>query len=297
MDIQSSERDLLADAKAAQEIKKRNAPLVVMPLLTVCGCVALLLGTAAAEVFSATMGFHAAFPPQADGTSLADAVMPLCYAIAAYVIFAHLLVRAGVHFFGKYIELVLAGLGLIAIVIMLLAMAVFQFSGTYGVTGSPDESGSVSSMAGPALGALTASLFTVSFVAAHYLTGALMKEAPVLLNAMRIQRDIAAHQKAIDDVEAAEARVTARRVVIEAMSQPDALQKLTAAEAAHEVSLVKAKMSERLTEREMLEGEDLNDHDKAPLRDVSATLLRERCDALNPFTFDYFFNLLKHKEA
>jgi len=297
MDIQSSERDLLADAKAAQEASKRKAPSVAMPLLTVCGCVALLFGTAAAEVFSATMGFHAAFPPQADGTSLADAVMPLCYAIAAYVIFAHLLVRAGVHCFGKHIELVLVGLGLIAMFIMLVAMAMFQFSGTYGVTGSPDESSSVSSMAGPALGALTASLFTVSFVAAHFLTGALMKEVPVLLNAMRIQRDIAEHQKAIEEVEAAEARVTARRVIIDAMSRPDALRRRAAAEAAHELSLVKAKMSERLTEREMLDGEDLNEHDKAPLRDVSATLLRARFEALTPYNFDYFFNLLQQKEA
>lgn len=288
-----NEDAMLRHALGANEATKRAAPPFALPLLKVGICLMLILVAAAAEVFSATIGFRAAFPTLSDGTTLADAIMPMRYAIAAYLLFGHVVLRAVVGRFGVGINWLFDALGLLALILMLLAMACFQFSGTYGVAGGADDQGSIASMAGPALGVLCGCLMTISFLAAHWLSGRLLKGLPEVHAGWRARRTIAGHQRVIDAVHDALADVTTRAAIIEEMEQPDALAERAAVEAAHEVGLVTARAHELLSQRQLHDGADLADHDEAPMRDVPLSALERRYAALCRYDFAHFFALLR----
>lgn len=291
--IESKDDAMLRHALGANEAARRTAPSPALPLFKVGTCLSLILAAAAAEVFSATIGFRAAFPTLSDGTSLADTIMPMRYAIAAYLLFGHVVLRSVADRFGVGIKWLFDALGLLALILMLLAMACFQFSGTYGVAGGADDQGRIASMAGPALGILCGCLMTVSFLAAHWLSGRLLKELPEVLAGWHARRTIADQQRVIDAVHDAQARVAARAAIVEELSRPDALAERAAVEAAHETGLVTARAHELLSQRQLHDGTDLTDDDDAPMRDVPLAALERRYAALARYDFAHFFNLLK----
>lgn len=283
---------LLRHALVANEAARREAPPLELPILKVMVCIVLILAAAAAEVFSATIGFRAAFPQLSDGTSLADAILPMRYAIAAYMLLGHVVLRGIIERFGRSVKWLFDGLGLIALLLMLAGMACFQFSGTYSVTGSPDEQGSVIGMAGPALGMLCGTLFTVSFLAAHAVAGKLIVEVSKVAAAFRIRGKLAIQDQAIRAVQTGQARVAVREAVIAEMSRPDALAERAAIEAADAVAPVAARAHELLSQRRLYDGIALSDEDDAPMRDIPLAALERRYADVARYDFAHFFTLL-----
>jgi hypothetical protein len=292
-DFESNDEAIVHRALTATENATRHAPPLALAIFKALICALLIIGAACAEVFTATVGFRAAFPTLSDGTSLAEAIMPMRYAIAAYMLLGHVVLRSIADRFGSRITWLLDSIGLLAIILMLLGMSVFQFTGTYGVTGSPDDHGNVSSLTGPALGTLCGSLFTVSFLGAHWAAGKLVKELPNIAASCRTRQVIADHARAIEDVLAAQSRIATRAAVIDDMAKPDALNKRAAVEAAHEVGMVTARAHELLSQRRLHGDVDLTDDDDVPMRDVPVAALEQRYEALARYDFAHFFNLLR----
>ena len=291
--VESNSDPVLGHALDAHEAAKREEPSPVLPMFKVGACLLLIPAASGAEVFSATIGFRAAFPALSDGTSLADTIMPMRYAIAAYLLLGHVVLRGIADRFGVGINWLFDALGLLALILMLLAMACFQFSGTYGVAGGGDDQGHIASMAGPALGILCGCLMTVSFLAAHRLSGKLLKEVPEIIAARRARRVIIEAERVIDAVHNAQARVITRAAIIEELSPPDALAERAAVEAAHEAGMVTARAHELLSQRQLHDGADLADDDTAPMRDVPLAALERRYADLARYDFAHFFTLLK----
>jgi len=291
--IELDDDAMLRHALAIKETAKREAAALAAPMFKIGICLLLIFAAACAEVFTATVGFRAAFPTLSDGSSLADAIMPMRYAIAAYMLLGHVVLRGIAERFGTSIKWLFDGIGLLAIIVMLVGMARFQYSGTYGVTGSPDDQGTVSAMAGPALGLLCGSLFVTSFLAAHAAAGKLLTELPVVVAGWRARNVIADYEAAIDGVHDAQTRVATRETIIGELSQPNALAERAAVETAHEVGLVTARAHELLSQRQLHGDVDLADDDDAPMRDVPLAALERRYADLAKYDFAHFFNLLK----
>jgi hypothetical protein len=295
--MEKDRKDLLRFAMAQQEQAQRDAPSRA-PLMVKLGiCILLILGCAIAESFSAGVALSTAFPREANGSSLADTLAPVRYAVAAYMIFGHIALRAVSESLGERVKHLFHALGLAALLTMFIAMPLFSFSGSYSVTGIPDDDGSIVGLAGPALGGFTASLFVVAFTCAHWVSARLWVALTALLAARRIHRALASQQAVIDAMHTVQTHATTREALIEATSKPDALAQRAAVEAAHETALVQARAQELLTQRQLHEDEELADDDVAPLRDVPISLLRQRVEALTKYDFAHFFNILKQKEA
>lgn len=284
---------VLRHALAAKEAVKREAPPLGLPIFKLSVCAVMILAAAGAEIFSATIGFRTAFPALSDGSSMADAILPMRYGIAAYMLLGHIVLRGVADRIGGVVKWLFDGLGLIALLLMLVGMACFQFSGTYSVTGSPDEQGHVAGLAGPALGILCGALFTVSFLAAHALAGKLIEQLPKVAEGWRIRRKLADDTRAIDTVQASHQRVAVREAVIADLSRPDALAERAAVQAAHEVGLVTAKAHELLVQRQLHGDATLTDDDDVPMRDVPVAALEKRYADLARHDFAHFFTLMQ----
>jgi|GEM_PF-4676050 len=284
---------VLRRSAAGQEAAERLLESLLIPIVTVCACLLVIIGAGFAEFFSATVGFGAAFPTLSDGTSLADTIMPMRYAIAAYMILGHIVLRGITDHFGVSIKWLFNAIGLAALLLMLASMAAFMFSATFQTTGGSDDQGWLSGMAGPALGCLCASMFTVSFLAAHAAAGTLLRTVPALIERWRAHRRVAGHAQALKAVEGTQARIVAREAIIAEMSKPDALAKRAAVEAAREAGLAMAKAHELRTERTLYGDAALADEDDAPLRDVPQAALDQRFNDLAKYDFAHFFNMLK----
>jgi len=291
--IQFNDEAMLSHALAANEAAKRAAPSPSLPLFKIGICLVLILAAAGVEVLSAKMAFGAAFQQLSDGTNLSATIMPMRYAIAVYLLLGHVVLRAIIDRFGGGIHWIFDALGLLAIILMLLAIACFQFSGTYGVAGGADDQGHIASMAGPALGTLCGCLMTISFLAAHWLAGKALKELPEFIAARRTRRTIAEQQGVIDAVQQAQVRAATRAAIIEELSRPDALAERAAVEAAHATAPVIAKAHELLSQRQLHEGADLADDDHAPTRDVPLSAFEQRYAAVRQYDFAHFFDLLR----
>jgi hypothetical protein len=198
--------------------------------------------------------------------------------------------------FGLGIKRLFDALGLIALVLMLVAMACFMFSATYQTTGGSDSQGVLSGLAGQALGALCGSLFTVSFLAAHQAAGKLWKTLPVLADAWSARTRLAEDDQAIAEVNDCRRRIAMRQAILADMEMPDALAERAAVEAAHQVALVTPRVQELRNTRAMYGDAELRDEDDAPLRHVPLAILDQLLADLKTYTSAYFFNLLK-KEA
>ncbi len=290
---------ILRRGHAAAEDTRAKLASMTMSYLIAVGCGLGILIAACMEVFSATVGFRAAFPTLSDGTSLADAIMPMAYAIGFYMLLGSVLLSGIIARFGRGIGWLLDGLGLIAIVVMLLAIGLFMFSATFQTVGDGDGQDVFTMLAGfsgPALGLMCASLFTVSFLAAHKLAALLLKRLEVITGGRAERAKLAALDKAIATVGDDQRRVESGRHSVAELAKPDALRWKAASEAGRIVGPVIAQAHELCASRNMMGDTELGPDDVSDIPELSpaALIQLEKLLAdLKQYTTQHFFNLLK----
>jgi len=283
---------------AAEEARAKLATMTMSYLIAV-GCVLGILAAACMEVFSATVGFRAAFPTLSDGTSLADAIMPMAYAIGFYMLLGSVLLSGLISRLGTGIAWLLDGLGLIAIVVMLLAIGLFMFSATFQTVGDGDGQGTFAMLAGfsgPALGIMCASLFTVSFLAAHKLAAILLKRVEVIAAGRGERAKLADLDKANTTVVDDRRRVETSRHGVAELAKPDALRWKAASEAGRITGLVTAQAHELWASHKMMGGIELGPDDVSDIPELppaGLAQLEQLLADLKKYTTQHFFNLLK----
>ena len=287
---------ILRRAHAAAEVARAKLGSLFMPYLIVTGCGLGIVAAAAMEVFSATVGFRAAFPTLSDGTSLADAIMPMAYAIGPYMLLGSVLLSGIIARFGASVSWLLDGLGLIAIVLMLCAIGLFMFSATFQTVGDGEEPGifaMLGGFSGAALGTMCASLFTVSFLAAHGLWSIGLKRLVAITDSRTERAKLADLDGAIAAARDDQRRLEIGRHEVAELAKPDALRWKAATEAARIVAPMAAQAHELSASRQMW-GEPEPDADHvAEFHDVPIEVLERLSTALKTYTPQYFFNLLK----
>ena len=285
--------------EAAEAARAKRKPLW-LDCTKAGACVLLMASAAYTEVMSATIAIDAAYPRMSDGTSQADAIMGLRYSLAFYALLGHVLISAVTGRLAVGVNWLLGGLGLIALVIMLFGMGLFSFSGTALTLNSDGEAsglfGLLSGMAGPALGMVCASLFIISFLAAHVLAGKLFSKLGLISSALTERARLARLDAEISNANSTAAKIEAERREIAEMAAPGALVRKAATEAARIVGNVTAHAHEAVMTRKSHEGVDLSDDDEAPLRDVPLSLLEQMLADLKQYTPAYFTKLLKKED-
>jgi hypothetical protein len=287
-------------AQETREAAWANLQSVALDWLKVAACIILIVCAGYAEVISATIAINAAYPPMSDGSSPADAIMGLRYTLAFYALLGHVLISSITGRLAIGINWLLGGVGITALFILLFGFGLFSFAGTALTVGGDSEStglfGLLSGLAGPALGLVCASLFIISFLAAHVLAGKLLAKLGVLSSAYAARAKVANLDSEISEVDAVAAQTETERRVIDEMEKPGALECKVVAKAACIVGKVTAEAQEAVTTRKSLEGADLRDDEDAPLRDVPLSLLEQKLADLKQYTPAYFTKLLTKED-
>jgi hypothetical protein len=289
-------------AQEMAETARAQLKPVALDIAKAAACALLMAGAAYAEVVSATIAINAAYPPMSDGTSLADPMMGLRYSLAFYALLGHVLISSATGRLGAGINWLLGIVGIAALCIMLFGMGLFSFSGTALTVGGDSETtglfGLLSGMAGPALGAVCASLFLISFLAAHVLAGKLLVKLAMISSAYAERAKVARLDREIKAANALAAQIESARRVIDAMAAPGALVRKVAAEMGRIVGTVTAQAHEAVMTRRAFEGVDLTDSDEVPahLRDIPLSLLEQMLADLKQYTPAYFTKLLTKED-
>ncbi len=289
-------------AQEAAESARAKLKSIWLDFLKAAVCIILIIGAAYTEVISATIAINAAYPPMSDGTSQADTIMGLRYSLAFYALLGHVLISSVTGRLGAGINWLLGVVGIIALVIMLFGMGLFSFAGTALTVGGDAQATGLfallSGMAGPAIGAVCASLFIISFLAAHVLAGKLLVKLAVISSAFADRSRVASLDREIKTASALAAQIESARHNIDEMAAPGALVRKVAAEAARIVGNVTSQAHEAVMTRRAFEGVDLTDSDEVPahLRDIPLSLLEQMLADLKQYTPAYFTKLLTKED-
>ena len=290
---------ILRRAHAVAEAARAKKLALFMSYLIAVACGLGIVAAGCMEVFSALTGFKAAFPTLSDGTSLADSIQPMAYAIGFYMLLGSVLLHGIMVRVGSGIAWVLDGLGLIALLAMLLAAGLFMFSATFQTVGDGDGQGVFGALAGfsgPALGIMCASLFTVSFLSAHKLAGMLLKRLDVIAVERAERAKLVDRDKAIITVVDDKRRVETSRHGVAELAKPDALRWKAASEAGRITGLVTAQAHELWASHKMMGGIELGPDDVSDIPELppaGLAQLEQLLADLKQYTTQHFFNLLK----
>ena len=293
---------VMRHAQEAAETARAKCKPIALDCTKAAVCALLMAGAAYTEVISATIAINAAYPVMSDGTSQADAIMGLRYSLAFYALLGHVLISSVTGRMAAGVNWLLGLVGLIALIIMLFGMGLFSFSGTALTLNSDGEAsglfGLISGMAGPALGMVCASLFIISFLAAHVLAGKLLVKLAIIASALAERSKVANLDREIKTANTYAAQIESAKQTIEAMAAPGALVRKVAAEAARIVGNVTSQAHEAVMTKRAFEGVDLNDSDEVPahLRDIPLSLLEQMLADLKQYTPAYFTKLLTKGE-
>lgn len=287
-------------AQETREAAWANLKPVILDWLKVAACIILIVCAGYAEVISASIAINAAYPPMSDGSSPADAIMGLRYTFAFYALLGHVLISSITGRLAIGINWLLGGVGITALCTLIFGFGLFSFAGTALTVGGDNEPsglfGMLAGMAGPALGLVCASLFVISFLAAHVLAGKLLAKLGVLSLAYAARAKLANLDRGTSEVDTVAPQRETERRVIDEMEKPGALERKVVAVAARIVGKVTAEAQEAVTTRKSLEGADLRDDEDAPLRDVPLSLLEQKLADLKQYTPAYFTKTLTKED-
>lgn len=276
---------------------KAQATRMSVPMLIAGVSTLGVVGACVSEFYSAGIGFHAAFPMKSDGTSLAGELMTLRYPIIFCLLAGDVILHAISGRAKKLLDGVTHGLGLGAIMLLLFGVGAFMFSATFLTLGNGDDQGFSSHLVGLALAVASASMFSLSFLASHALLGKLFGKVPTIATGWRERAHIKAGMRLIREVESRGASVEAGRNAVAEMEKPDALIRKTANEAGSITGKYQAIAHDLVKSRELRGDTEIGPNDESRIPDVPLAALEGRRADLAPYTYEYFFNLLKQKEA
>jgi hypothetical protein len=279
-----------------ERCRKQRTPLLLPMIVAIC-CALGIAGACAAEFFSAGIGFHAAFPMKSDGTSLTPELMSLRWPICFCLLAGDVLLQAVPSYLGVIFNRLLGVIGITACVLLLFGVGTFMFSSTFLTFGSGDGQEFVGHLTGVALGIAAAAMFTLSFLASHTMMAKLFTVFPVIAKGYAERKAIGEGARLVKTLEAHHRHREAIGKTIAEMEQPDALRRKAANEAGVITGMLAAELHDMSESREMRGDAEIRPQDRVDVPDVPLDALERRYADLQRYTADYFFNLLKQKEA
>ena len=284
--------------RAYAQVEARRAERMPLLLAYISALFFLLLiaGACCSEFFSAGIGFNAAFPTKSDGTSLAGDLMSLRYPIIFCLLAGDVMLNAIPNHLKAILDRFVHGVGIGAILLLLFGVGAFMFSATFLTLGTEGQ-GLAGHLVGAALGIASASMFTLSFLGSHAMIGKLMGVLPLIVAGRAQRARITAGDALMRELEQREVRVKALRESVAEMEQPDALRRKAANEAGVIVGLVASEAHDLVASRRVRGERPLEPQDHSEIPDVPLDALEQRSADLQHYTSEYFFNLLKQKEA
>ncbi len=289
--------DILPRVFNQVELRRVQKTPLLVPAVIAMFCALGIAGACSAEFFSAGIGFHAAFPVKSDGTSLAPEMMSLRYPIVFCLLAGDVLLQAIPHRPSFLLNRLLGVIGMGACILLLFGVGAFMFSSTLLTLGSGDGQGFMGHLVGLALGMAAASMFTLSFLACHTMMGKLFAVFPVIAKGHAERKAIAQGDALVKSLEAHRVRMDAIGKTIAELEQPHALCRKAANEAGVITGVVAAELHDMCASRAMRGDAEIRPHDRVDVPDVPLDALKARYADLQKYTAEYFFNLLKQKEA
>lgn len=284
-----------AQAELAK-LRGQQTPMMV-PALIALVCLVAITCACVSEFFSAGIGFQAAFPTKSDGTSLADALMTLRYPIIFCLLAGDVILQSVPNRAKFLLDWLTHSVGVWAILVLLFGVGAFMFSATFVTLGSGDDQGFASHFVGLALGLASAAMFTLSFLATHALMGKLFSVIPVIAKGLAERKHIKAGELAIREVEASRKLAEGLRSAVTELEKPDAIKRRTANEAGAIVGKHIAAAHDMVASAKAMGSAQVEPQDRVEVPRVPLAALEARLADLKAYTSDYFFNLLKQKEA
>ncbi|WP_067734187.1 hypothetical protein [Novosphingobium naphthalenivorans] len=265
---------------------------LLMPSLTAIGCAIGIVAACCAEFYSSGVGFHAAFPMKSDGTSLAAELASLRYPIILALLFGDIMLFAFPNKLKAMLDGLLSMFGVGVILTLMAGIGAFMFAATFLTLGSGDGQGAIGSVLGVALGAASAAMFSLSFLASHAMLGKLFAVMPVIATGWGERQHIAAGKALLRDVHDRQQRIVRYRSIVTDAEVPDALARKAANEAGVIVGMVMADAHDLVDSGAARGDAELGPDDRSDVPDVPQAALEKRLADLETYTADYFFNLL-----
>lgn len=288
---------ILRRAQSQLETLKGSATSIAVPSLVGAVCLVGIICACISEYYSAGVGFHAAFPVKSDGESLAGELMSLRLPIIFCLLAGDAILYAIQGRAKRVLDAMTHGLGIWAILLLLLGVGAFMFSATFLTLGTGDDQGFASHFIALALGIASAAMFTLSFLACRAMMGKLFAAVPTIVDGLTERRKIRIGEKLIRAVDAKRVKADAIRNAVADMEKPDALARKAANEAGAIVGNYTAQAHDLVESRKIRGDAELGPADRSAVPDVPLDALERRYADLKQYTADYFFNILKNKES
>lgn len=289
---------ILRRALATLEIWRAQATPLLLPYLGVVFPVLFILGACIAEFASSTIGFRAAFPMKSDGTSLASEMMSLRYPIIFTLLAGDVLINAAPNRMKALLDSIIHSIGIGAILVVLFGVGAFMFSATFLTLGDDSGNGFASHLVGFAIALASAVMFTLSFLTTHAMMNQLLAKLPIIAQGRRERARIKAGDGLVRELHARQTRIDTLAGTIAEMEQPDGCKRKAASEAGVITGLAAAEFYDLVASRKAMGDAEVgpDDHVEMP-KDVPLAALEQRLADLQRYTSEYFFALLKQKEA
>jgi hypothetical protein len=289
--------DVLRRAQASLEASRAQRTPLLLPYLSASFFILLIVGACCSEFYSAGVGFHAAFPTKSDGTSLADDLMSLRYPIIFCLLAGDVVLNAITGPMKAALDRWIHRIAIVAILLLLLGVGAFMFSATLLTLGGEAGQGFAGRFVGLALGIASAGMFTLSFVASHTMIGQLLVVLPKIAAGSTERSRIAAGDAVVSEIEARRTRIESLQATIAELEKPDALRRKAANEAGVITGMVTAELHDLCASRAAMGDAEVEPQDDCQVPDLPLAVLQQRYGDLKLYTSEYFFDVIKQKEA
>lgn len=283
--------EVMSRAAAGREAKRANLPATRQSWLlagTCLGGIGLGFGIEMATLTSALSTHYIAL---SDGTDLGASLMPLRFGIGGVLLLSHVLLHKVPDENTSPWRRRLSRIRYLPIAAIIGGMSLFMFTVAIQATGGGEDGGD---LAGIGIGAVTASLFSISFLVCTRLMGILIPAVRKIMEAGAQKSALSGLDRDIAEAELLHAKTVSLSAEITETQEPDALKLKAAREAASRVGMVAADAHAVHADREAIDGiqigpDDLIEGDP----DTPLKALADRAAYLKGLTVAYFLTLLK----
>jgi hypothetical protein len=283
--------DIMPCAAAGLEAARKSVPSTRQSWLLAGSCLAGIGLGFAIEMATLTSALSTQYQELSTGENLGANLMPLRVGIGGVLLLSHVLLHKvpdeGTSPWRRH----LSRIRYLPIAAIIGGMSLFMFTVAMQAT-SGDDGGS--GLAGVGIGLVTASLFSISFLACTRLMGILIPAVRQILEAGAQKAALAVIERDIAEAERLHALSASLVANIKEAEQPDALKLKAAREAASRVGLVAADAHAVHADREAIDGVEVGPDDVVEgISDAPIKALGDRAIYLKSMTVAYFLNLLK----
>jgi len=282
---------IMPRAAAGYEQARKSVPSTRQSWLLAGSCLAGIGLGFAIEMATLTSALSTQYQELSTGENLGASLMPLRFGIGGVLLLSHALLHKVPDEVTSQWRRRLSRIRYLPIAAIIGGMSLFMFTVAMEATGSDDGD---SGLAGIGIGLVTASLFSISFLACTRLIGLLIPAVRQILDAGAQKAALAAIEHDIAEAQRLHALSASLDAKIKEAEKPDALKLKAACEAASRVGLVAADAHAVHADREAIDGVLIGPDDVVEgISDAPSKALADRATYLKSMTVSFFLNLLK----